>query len=162
MTTDEPTTDERYATQIMLSGKEMGLLVRHLPVPIPPEQWAKYAEDAAVGSADCEEYDATEKARRKAWNEEQKDRLSEVKRLLSLVHAKEEKSNVDCKSYALLDSNEYVIIRLDTNTVIESRAMSAEERQRAEQQSLPLGDNAPREYDEFDGEDPDNLPPEAE
>lgn len=118
-----------------------GVLLRErcdeLPCKLTPEELASAYHQLAQLVLDMEQESEEEAIRRRARNEMLKEQRNERRRLAKLVSTGQEKREVNCKVYAVLASNARVVVRMDTEQVVNTAALTAEEHNQAAQLDLP-------------------------
>lgn len=141
MTTKKDATDpalDQHAANWLQDHARLFTDTQKLPVKLTDEEWADASESAARLHLELGALKAEEVARARMFREAHKERQDEVDRLLIMVKSHKETRSVDVAAHGVLESNELVVVRLDTGEVVSRRAMDSGERERAAQTSLPL------------------------
>lgn len=122
----------------LASAARLFATTERLPVELTDEEWSERADEAAKLHGMIAEAEDAEKARRASVKAQLDELKAERDRLLKQVHAHAEVRPVDVVGHGVLESNEVVVVRLDTGAVVSRRAMTASERNTAAQPDLPI------------------------
>lgn len=115
----------------MARDVETGKEKRWLKVMFTEEQWAEHASSLAAAVKELGKARTDKSVAMKAWTDKIGGISDNVERLRGYVETKSKMDDVECtvaKDYA---SNEYRVTRNDTGEVIESRALTPDEKQRS-------------------------------
>lgn len=134
-------------------------VTRSLPVPLTDAEVADRVREAKGRTDDiAKAHDtlADLSTKTKATKEDIEFHQREVKRLVKIADAREEDRSVPCRWTYDLAANTATLYRTDSGELVESRAMTSEERREIEQKPLFTAQDALQEAAErFSGEFPD-------
>lgn len=139
---EAPAVDESPAEELkaQILGKPAGRTFRSLPVPLTDAEVedliheAKEEQDSITSKLDRV---AGLKERVKLLNAEIAGHQSRVAELVATADARAELRDIECEWFHVYEQNVATLYRLDTEALVDERAMTAEERQR--QEALDFG-----------------------